>query len=40
MSVYTQAMRPNTFNTAAKSLTGVGPASAGDRYLKSVDAKV
>ena len=40
MSVYTQAMRPNSFNSQAKSLTGFGPASAADRYLKSVNAKV
>ena len=40
MSVYTQAMRPNNFNTQAKSLTGFGPASAADKYFKSVDPKV
>merc|ERR1740129_1080817 len=39
MSVYTQAMRPNNFNTQAKSLTGFGPASAADKYFKSVDPK-
>ena len=40
MSVYTQAMKPNNFNNNAKTLTGFGPASCADRYLKSVDAKV
>jgi len=39
LSVYTQAMRPNSFNNLAKTLTGFGPASAAERYLKSVDAK-
>ena len=38
--VYTQAMRPNNFNTQAKSLTGFGPASAADKYFKYVDPKV
>ena len=40
LSVYTQAMRPNSFNNLAKTLTGFGPASAAERYLKSIDAKV
>ena len=40
LSVYTQAMRPNNFNNLAKTLTGFGPASAAERYLKSIDAKV
>ena len=40
LSVYTQAMKPNNFNNNAKTLTGFGPASCADRYLKSVDAKV
>ena len=40
MSVYTQAMRPNNFNTQAKSLLGFGPASDADKYFKSVDPKV
>ena len=40
LSVYTQAMRPNSFNNLAKTLTGFGPASSAERYLKSIDAKV
>ena len=33
-------MKPNNFNTTAKSLTGFGPASSSDKHLKSIDAKV
>ena len=40
LSVYTQSMKPNNFNNNAKSLTGFGPASCAEKYLKSVDAKV
>jgi len=39
LSVYTQSMKPNNFNTTAKSLTGFGPASSSDKHLKSIDAK-
>ena len=40
MSVYTQSQRPLTFNTNTKTLTGFGPASAAERYLKGIEAKV
>jgi len=39
MSVYTQSQRPLTFNTNTKTLTGFGPASAAERYLKGIEAK-
>jgi len=34
MSIYTQSQRPLTFNTSTKTLTGFGPASSAERYLK------
>ena len=40
MSIYTQSQRPLTFNTNTKTLTGFGPASAAERYLKGIDSKV
>jgi len=39
MSVYTQSQRPLTFNTSTKTLTGFGPASAAERYLKGIETK-
>ena len=39
MSVYTQSQRPLAFNTSTKTLTGFGPASAAERYLKGIEQK-
>ena len=39
MSVYTQSQRPLAFNTSTKTLTGFGPASGAERYLKGVEQK-
>jgi len=36
MSVYTQSLRPLAFNTSTKTLTGFGPASSAERYLKGI----
>ena len=40
MSLYTQSQRPLNFNTSTKTLTGFGPASSAERYLKGLDNKV
>merc|ERR1719357_1509875 len=39
MSIYTQSQRPLTFNTSTKTLTGFGPASSAERYLKGIEQK-
>jgi mediator of RNA polymerase II transcription subunit 13 len=39
MSVYTQSQRPLAFNTSTKTLTGFGPASSAERYLKGIEQK-
>ena len=40
MSVYTQSQRPLAFNTSTKTLTGFGPASSAERYLKVINVTV
>ena len=40
MSVYTQSQRLLTINTSTKTLTGFGPASSAERYLKVITITV
>ena len=40
LSVYTQSHRSLNVNNNTKTLTGFGPASAAERYIKALDAKV